>query len=41
MLFDIVKHSDCPIELIDRAIHEGDFTLAKHASKCKAIRNRQ
>jgi hypothetical protein len=41
MLFDIVKHSDCPIELIDRAINEGAFTLPKHASECKAIRNRQ
>ena len=41
MLFDIVKHSDCPIKLIDRAINEGEFTLPKHASECKAIKNRQ
>jgi hypothetical protein len=38
ILFDIINRIDCPLELIDRAIDTGDFTLSKHAVKRKAIR---
>lgn len=40
MLVDLIDRLDCPLELIDRAINTGDFTLSKHAVKRKAIRER-
>lgn len=38
MIFEIIKRLDCPIELIDVAINDSDYTLSKHALKCKAVR---
>jgi hypothetical protein len=38
MIFDVVNDLDCPMNLIDAAIKEGDFTLSKYASKCKTMR---
>ncbi len=38
ILFELVDRIDCPLELIDRVINTGDFTLSKHAEKRKAIR---
>jgi hypothetical protein len=35
MIFELFDHLDCPIELIDTVIREGDPTLSKHALKLK------
>lgn len=38
ILFDILKRSDCPLELIDKTLNDNDVTLARHALKCKSKR---
>lgn len=40
MIFDILKRSDSPQELINIAIEDDDFTLVKYALKCKYIRQK-
>jgi hypothetical protein len=40
MIFEIIKRLDCPQELLDTAIGDGDITLAKYALKCKSIRDK-
>ncbi len=40
IIFDIIQHIDCPLELIKLATNDSDFTLAKHALKYQAIRER-
>ena len=39
-IFDILKRSDCPQELINLACNDSDMTLARHALKCKSIRQK-
>jgi hypothetical protein len=38
MIFDIVKRSDCPLELLEMVSNDEDAILAKHAIKHKSIR---
>jgi hypothetical protein len=38
MIFDIIERLDCPLELINTVTNDSDTVLAKHALKCKAIR---
>lgn len=42
MIWDTIERLDCPKELIEAtlqtATNDGDKTLAKHALKCKSIR---
>ena len=38
MRFDVIKRSDCPIELIDLATKDKDKALSKRASKLKSDR---
>jgi hypothetical protein len=40
MRFDLLKRSDCPVELLDITIHDSDKTLAKHALKCRDFRKK-
>jgi hypothetical protein len=39
MRFDLIKRSDCPMELINTAINDTDTALAKHALKYKKLRD--
>lgn len=39
IIFDIIKHSDCPKEIIEIATKDKDVTLAKHVLKYKIIRD--
>ena len=40
ILFDIIRRLDCPKKIIDIAIDDNDKVLAKHALKCKDIREK-
>lgn len=40
MIFEIIKRLDCPQELLDTAIGDGDITLARYALKLKSIRDK-
>jgi hypothetical protein len=38
IIFDLLRHPYCPIELIDISICESDLTLSQHALKLQKIR---
>jgi hypothetical protein len=41
IIFDIIKHECFPIDLLEVAVNDSDFTLAKQALKCMTSRNNQ
>jgi hypothetical protein len=41
IIFDIMKHEDYPLDLLEFTVNDSDSTLVKHALKCIAFRNNQ
>jgi hypothetical protein len=35
IMYDVIGHSDCPLEIIEKAIEDNYFPLSRHALKCK------
>jgi hypothetical protein len=38
IIFEIIGRPECPIEIIETAINDDNYSLSKHAMKCKNAR---
>jgi hypothetical protein len=41
IMYDVVGHPDCPLEIIEKAIEDDYFPLSRHALRCKNTKTQE